>query len=302
MLFNNVEINIFDQLYAVDKIKNTCNVYDHRELYKTITLFPDDTNYNEGDICHEDNGSWYNYPDNIAIIIESNNRIMLQLYSNKRVGKLYQSIEDNEKEIREFFEKNRGNIALLENGPSAGKITPTYESLILYIEKFKALEEQKAEFHMLFSQFRIINYDMERYKEASEEYFLGEEFGFIMNTSKTVLEHLRKLRGAFQEMKEEKMDDITIPTTYDEAIGIVFSLLYFNYENAKKENGFSLSRLKTKLNQFITKYPNAIDCFCTLTKKDKIEKKRLMASLKKDKLTEPFIFSVADEILGSDGL
>ena len=299
MRFNDSWIYVFDKKYAYNRVKQCSDIGDIPDLTDILETTVDsleNTCYDEGKLCNTSERYWCNYPKYIAILNMLSDEYELQLYSKYRVGKLYKDIRGNKKEIRAFFEKNKGDVILLENRTGYRQIKPDYTSLLSYIETYDNLIESSRKCQDISIECRNINNEIASYKEKAQDHSIERRLNYLIGYAEKYKEQVKQIDELFNKLKTEKLNDYCEKISNEEAYGIIFALFYSLYLEAKRKKKFP-ETLKSKFNLFITKHPEAIDYFCEILTKGRLKKDDILAELKKDVSEEYFYSELAASIL-----
>jgi len=296
MQFNTLDIRIFNELYAYCRLKHHSEFEGVPDIVHLFSHVSKQINYNEGQTYCNNTDFWYNYPKNMAIIIDADYYFVLQTVTDNTIGKFYRIDKDNETEIRNFFEKTKGDVVVLENKYSARMIKPDYESLLIYTQKMTEIKKRTEEFQDLYLKCRERGYELEQYKKFATQDIPLDDYNYIIHLTKGFIKELTEIQEVLKDMEIESLKDIVIPVSEEEAYGVSFALLYRLHLKSKKRKSFHDRELKTLFSQFVTDYPDAVDYFCKGVGK-KFDKENIVAELKRDCIITEHFDSVADEIL-----
>ena len=290
---------VFNDFYAYNRVKALSAVEDIPDLseYMDYPPDPDDEDYAESGGSNDPNGFWHNYPRHIAVLNTAEDVYMLQTYVGNKKDKCFKNIEGCEKEIREYFEKNKGDVVLLENNTYARQIKPDYESLVKFLEGFRVLARSAFRCKVIAQQCNYHVYDIKKCSRMIECHQNEETVEILKELADSCYGQIMKISEMFKKLETIQLDACVEKISDEEAYGVIFALFYKYYLEGKAE-GIEQQTLKAKFNFFVKKHPESIDYFIEHLAKGRFTKKEILAELEENVYNAIHYDALADKILG----
>lgn len=298
MHYNLPEPMVFYDYYAYNRVKALSNADDIPDLreYMDYPPDPDDEDYAENEESNDPNGFWHNYPRHIVLLNTAEDIYTLQTYFGNKKEVHFEDIAKCEKEIREYFEKNKGDVILLENNTNARQIKPDYESLVHFLEGFRLLARSSFRCRVIAHQCRYHMYDIKKCSSLLEDQSEEEVIDTLTGLAESCYGQIMKISEMFKQLETINLDACVEKISDEEAYGVIFALFYKYYLEGKAE-GIEQQNLKAKFNFFVKKHPESIDYFIEHLAKGRFTKEEVIAELEKNVYNAIHYDALADKIL-----
>ncbi len=298
MQYNLPEPMVFNDYYAYNRVKALSDVEDIPDLreYMDYPPDPDEEACSGKAVSNDSNGFWHNYPRHIALLNTAEDIYMIQTYVGNKKDMCFNNIKDCEKEIREYFEKNKGDVILLENNTYARQIKPDYESLVNFLEGFRVLARSAFRCKIIAQQCRYHVYDIKKCSRMIECHQNEETVDMLEDLAESCYSQIMKISEMFKKLETINLDACVEKISDEEAYGIIFALFYKYYLEGKAE-GIEQQNLKAKFNFFVKKHPESIDYFIEHLAKGRFTKEAVLAELEENVRNTIYYDALADKIL-----
>ena len=298
MTVNRSLINIFDPGYAFSRASVSPENPEYPALQYLAEAYkaPKDVKrfYADGDTIPL-SSEYYNYPEDIAVVINKASLFRIQFFRNGRVGNKYNDVHGDKELIRKEFEECAGTLMVMENDGSSRIITNNFDEFYDYLclldnARDEFTLKQTPLFRDYYSELLELQENRDKYVDAN----ITTHYNRVMRLAKNVLKEAELVTSIFNKISAEKMNKFFLNITEQQRAYTFFGLFLFilkygisqDYFNNKPSMNAVFIKMLHEFNSFLNANPDIIADYALYKNLDENEKYEIALLLKKERLLD----------------